>query len=63
LKRRLIVFATDLGPLIAGIDVCDQQTRSARGADKPEQHFQNFTLGEFISGSSLSPATVLFFML
>jgi hypothetical protein len=46
LKLRLIAFATDSGPLIAGIDVCDKQTQSARGGDKPEQFFQNFTLGE-----------------
>src|SRR6476620_4495795 len=46
LKLRLIAFATDSGPLIAGIDVCDKQTRRARGGDKPEQLFQNFTLGE-----------------
>ena len=45
-KLRLIAFATDSGPLIAVIDVCDKQTRSARGGDKPEQLLQNFTLGE-----------------
>ena len=35
-QLRQIAFATDSGPLIAGIDVCDKQTRSARGGDKPE---------------------------
>lgn len=46
LKLRLIAFATDSGPLIAGFDVCNKQTLSARGGDEPEQLFQNFTLGE-----------------
>jgi hypothetical protein len=46
LKRRLIAFATDSGPLIAGFDVCDKQTQSARGGDVTEQISQNFTLGE-----------------
>jgi hypothetical protein len=39
LKRRLIAFATESGPLIAGFDVCDEQTLSPRGGDNPEQHF------------------------
>ena len=43
LKLRLIAFATDSGPLIAGFDVCDKQTQSARGGEEPEQLFQNFT--------------------
>jgi hypothetical protein len=59
LKLRLIAFAADSVPLIAGIDFCDKQTRSARGGDKPEQLFQNFTFGEIhqrflpVSGYSL----------
>jgi hypothetical protein len=37
LKLRLIAFATDSGPLIAGFDVCDKQSLSARGGDEPER--------------------------
>ena len=62
LKLRLIAFATDSDPLIAGIDVCDKQRRSARGVDEPEQLFQNFTLGEINQRFFLSPAIVLFIL-
>jgi hypothetical protein len=46
LELRLIASATDSRPLIAGKDVCDKQTLSAREGDEPEQLSQNFTFGE-----------------
>jgi hypothetical protein len=63
LKFRVIACATDSGPLIADFDICDKQTRSARGGDEPEQLFQNFTLGEIHQPFRLSPAIVLFLTL
>jgi hypothetical protein len=63
LKLRLIAFATGLGPLIASIDVCDQQIRLHAEAISRSSPLKISPLVKFISGSSLSPATVLFFML
>jgi hypothetical protein len=45
-KLRLIAFASDSGPLIAGFHGCDKLARSARGGDEPEQLFKDFTFGE-----------------
>jgi hypothetical protein len=62
LNLRLIAFATDSGPLIAGIESPISRRDLHAEATSRSSSFKISPLVKFISGS-LSPATVQFIML